>query len=364
MKKRTLYQTVLLCSAVLLILMAASLRKADPSSFPKPTVSTVMNGTWSVQVEEYMAESMGFHDVLFRLKSGMDMLLGEKLIQDVYITDGMMLEKIATVEKSNIQTMAEGINQFYETYQLPTYLILAPSATSIYENQLPNNVVTADQELLLRNLYAGVNSYVRCIDTHHILSSVSDAYIYYRTDSHWTSYGAYCVYQTAIQKMGFSAIPYSRYVISHVSTDFRGDLYERTLVEGIQPDVLDYYHCESGALITEVNAYYQNGKTEEREPHVYDMALLNSEEDQYRFYLGTPCDKLVIRTDLENGKRLLLYKDDFADCMIPFLAQHYSEICVIDLESTTDDLAKLVDPKEYTQVLFLASLKNWCEYWT
>ncbi len=363
MKRKLLYQTVLLCSVVVLTLMTATLRKADFSVFPRPTVSAFMDGTWTVQVEQYLAESMGFHDVLFRLKSGMDRILGEQLVQDVYITEDMLLEKIPPVDDSRIVPMATGVNAFYETYQLPTYLILVPSATAVYENRLPSNVVTMDQEQLLKKITAQVNSYVRCIDTHRILSSASDGYIYYRTDSHWTSYGAYCVYQTAIQKMGFSAIPYSRYVISHVSTDFRGDLYARTLVEDVPPDVLDYYHCENGAQITSVTAYFQSGRTEEREPHVYDMALLNEGSDMYRFYLGKPSDKLVIRTDLENDKRLLLYKDDFADCMIPFLAQHYSEICVIDLEHTGGDLSAMVDPENYTQVLFLAGMENWNALW-
>ncbi len=363
MKKRIHYQMVLLCSAVILTLSVSSIPNLRNSQFPVPTAASVMDGSWASEVEHYLGEAIGFHDILFRLKSGIDMLMGEQLIQDVYITDEMLLEKIPIDEETDCSAMVEGINQFYESYQLPTYLALIPSASEIYENQLPNNAVMLDQGSMIRDIYTEANSYIRCIDAQSVLSSVSDAYIYYRTDSHWTSYGAYCVYQTAIQKMGFTAIPYARYAISHVRTDFRGDLYERTLYEDMKPDVLDYYHCEEGSNVTSVTAYDGSGTQEERLAQVYDLEQLSEGGTPYRFYLGESCEKLIIQTDLGNEKRLLLYKDDFADCMVPFLTQHYSEICIIDLEMTGTELAALVNPEEYTQVLFLTSAQFWRDLW-
>ena len=83
----------------------------------------------------------------------------------------------------------------------------------------------------------------------------------------------------------------------------------------------------------------------------------------YEFYLGKPCAMLHIRTNLENDRRLLVYKDNFADCMIPFLLQHYSEICIVDLEDSANTAERLADPSEFTQVLFLCSMENWSEYW-
>ena len=72
---------------------------------------------------------------------------------------------------------------------------------------------------------------------------------------------------------------------------------------------------------------------------------------------------LEIRTDLENDKRLLIYKDDFAECMIPFLIQHYSEICVVDLNESMDVTQRLADPAKFTQILFLSSMESWEKLW-
>ena len=73
--------------------------------------------------------------------------------------------------------------------------------------------------------------------------------------------------------------------------------------------------------------------------------------------------RLAMNYSVESIPTLLLFKDDFADCMIPFLMQHYSEICVIDLTKTGSRYQDIVDPSDYTQALFLCSLKNWDAMW-
>ncbi len=358
MNKHFHYQTVLM----VLIVYAAVILNTGLRGFPLPKLQTVVNGTWPAQVEEFLEENIGFHDSLFRLKSQVDLMVGEKLIQDVYITDQMLLEKIDSGSASSISESAAVLNRFYEKYRIPTCFILVPSASEIYEDLLPANAVKEDQQTLISRTYEGVMTGIRYVDAYGILSSMKEEYIYYRTDTHWTSYGAYAVYQSAIQKMGFTAVPYNRYVVSHMSTEFRGDLYERTLYEGVSADVLDRFTYESGGSIVSVTAYYADGTQEERGTRLYDPARLES-GDMYEFYLGKPCAMLKIRTDLENDKRLLLYKDDFADCMIPFLLQHYSEICVVDLNHSIGVSERLADPAGFTQVLFLSSMESWENAW-
>lgn len=332
------------------------------SGFPRPTLQSLSNGAWGTQVEEFLEEEIGFHDSLFRLKAQIDLIFGEKSIRDVYITDEMLLEKLDSQDAASIPQSAVMLNSFYEKYNIPTYFILVPSSSEIYENLLPLNAVKVNQHQLIRETYSAVSTGIRYVDAYNILSSLKEEYIYYRTDTHWTSYGAYAVYQSAIHKMGFTAIPYNRYVVSHVRTDFRGDLYENTLYSEIKPDVLDRYTYENGAKVVSVTAHYADGTTEDRGTDLYDASCLNS-GNMYHFYLGKPSVMLEIKTDLENDKRLLIYKDDFADCMIPFLLQHYSEICVVDLEESLGVSERLAEPAEFTQILFLSSMESWEKLW-
>lgn len=358
MKNQYQYHMVIM----VLVVYVAVLLNTSFRGFPVPTLKTLSNGVWGTQVEEFLEEQIGFHDSLFRLKSQIDLIVGEKVIRDVYITDEMLLEKLDSQDAAAIPQSAAMLNRFYEKYHIPTYFILVPSASEIYEDLLPLNAVKENQRKLISDTYAAVSTGIRCVDAFNILSSLKEEYIYYRNDTHWTSYGAYAVYQSAIHKMGFTAVPYNRYVVSHVRTDFRGDLYKSTLYAETHPDVLDRYTYENGARVVSVTAQYADGTTEDRGTKLYDETSLDS-ENMYRFYLGTPCAMLNIKTNLENDKRLLIYKDDFADCMIPFFMQHYSEICVIDLTESLQVTEYLADPAEFTQILFLSSMESWEMLW-
>ena len=353
--------TVLVVTAIYLVIAVGTFFGFDPADLPKPTFYDLMSGVWAEEYETYLSEHLGFHDTLFRIKSQTDLFVGEKMVQGVYVTDDRLLEKLYSQDTPGAAALAEPVNAFYAATGIPTFMLLVPSASEIYESTLPANAVNAEQEQLIRDTYAETVNSVRCLDVYQALSAAKNDYIYYRTDRHWTCYGAYVAYQNIIQKMGFSAVPYQRYVISHLSTEFRGDLYAQTLYGGVRPDLLDYYIYERGSKMTSVTEYHADGTQTERGT-IYDPAAIRS-EDMYRFYLGAPCQKLVLRTNVESGKTLLLYKDDFADCMVPFLMQHYSEICIVDLQQAKDDLLAVADPSEYTQVLFLCSMQNWETLW-
>ena len=351
--------TVLL---VHLVILTGTVMHFDAAAFPAVTPYSLLSGEWADAIETYLTQHLGFHDTLFRIKSRADLLVGEKMIQGVYITDDMLLEKRYSEELPAPEALAAPPNDFYRMYGIPTFLLLIPSASEIYEARLPANAVSTEEQQRIREVYAATDTNVRCTDACHVLSSLRNDYIYYRTDTHWTSFGAFGVYQNMIQRMGFTPVPYQRYIISHLSTEFRGDLYARTLYGGVKPDMLDCYRYERGSSVTSVTAYYANGTVEDRGNNLYDTAAIHS-GDMYRFYLGTPCDRLVIRTNVESGRKLLLFKDDFADCMVPFLLQHYSEICVVDLELTGSRWMTAADPADYTQALFLCSMKSWEKLW-
>ena len=69
----------------------------------------------------------------------------------------------------------------------------------------------------------------------------------------------------------------------------------------------------------------------------------------------------MIQTDLDNQKKLLLFKDSYADCMVPFFVQHYSEICILDVAHMEHTLSELADVSDYTQVLLLCSADTFAE---
>ena len=96
---------------------------------------------------------------------------------------------------------------------------------------------------------------------------------------------------------------------------------------------------------------------------LYDESKLNTKE-KYAVYIGG--NNAVTRIFTENGKedkgRLLLIKDSFSHCLVPFLANHYSEVVLVDLRYFNLGVNTfLKNEKEFDDIIILYNLKNFIE---
>jgi len=268
-------------------------------------------------------------------------------VGDIYLTEERLMEYPKQLDVNQLSDTANQLNDFYRSYQVPMCVIAVPSASEFYGTELLNGLTVPSQASFIDTFYQQFDSSIRKIDVYHVLYTMTDSYIYNRTDSRWTGYGAYCVYCVAIQKMGFAPVSYDQYIVQHTGT-FRGKLYESCLYQSVAADTIDIYTCSSGAEETEILAYLADGTVEER--HLYQET---ETEDPAAYYLGESCEKIVIQTDLESQRKLLVLKDSYADCIVPFFLQHYSEICVINVTEMQHPLSELIDVSEYSQILVL-----------
>lgn len=287
-------------------------------------------------------------DFWVRMATNWKRLTGSSRVGDIYLTEERLLECPSPLDSSDLSKTADFLNQFYEDYQVPTFVIAVPSAGEFYASELLYGVPFPSQISEIDQFYDRISSPIRKIDVYRILFTTTDDYIYNRTDPRWTCYGAYCVYRNTIRKMGFTPISYDQYAVSHVDT-YRGSLYDQCLYDKVTPDILDVYTCESGSTVTDITAYLANGTQESRTMYTKEAQMT----DPYSYYLGDACEKCVIETDVGNQKKLLLIGDSYADCMVPFLLQHYSEICFLNLICMEHTLEELVQVSDYSQVLIL-----------
>jgi len=190
---------------------------------------------------------------------------------------------------------------------------------------------------------------VSSIDVFDILNASKEDYIYYRTDHHWTSLGAYVAYSTAISKLGFTSIPYSKYDVEHASSDFLGTYYSKTLYDSVQSDTIDIYSNKDGGSV--VSCTINNGLEEKTYDSIYFREFLET-KDKYSTYLGTNQPVINIKTNLQSDKKILIFKDSYANSFIPFLTQHYNEITALDMRYI-NNFREYALPEDYTHILFL-----------
>ena len=84
-------------------------------------------------------------------------------------------------------------------------VLLAPAASVIYPENVPANAPLLDEDAYLDQLSAAVQAAGgRFVDVRQTLAEHKDEYIYYRTDHHWTSLGAYYAYQQLCGALGLT----------------------------------------------------------------------------------------------------------------------------------------------------------------
>ena len=282
-------------------------------------------------------------------KINTELLTGKKEINGIYITDERLIEKIPEPDYEAIDKSVDAINTLASSVTTPVYVMISPTSAGIYTDTLPKNAPQLDQKQIIDYIYKNLNTGVSAIDVYDILNASKEDYIYYRTDHHWTSLGAYYAYSTAISKLGFSTVPYSRYDIEHASCDFLGTYYSKTLYDKIQPDTIDIYSSRDGSSV--VSCTVSNSIEEKVYDSIYFREFLEV-KDKYSTYLGTnqPCIK--IKTNIQSDKKILIFKDSYANSFVPFLTQHYSEITVLDMRYI-NNFRDYAVPEDYTHILFL-----------
>lgn len=320
------------------------------AGFPQISFENYLNKKAMNGFEEWFSDRIYGRESWIKLKNGTERIIGKVEINGVYTVGNQMMQVWTGYDKEFIDSSISAINTFTERHSdVPVFFMLAPTSQEIYADLLPKTAPIGSQAEMKD--YCRENLKCSTIDIFSLLKSNSDSYIYYRTDHHWTSYGAYIAYTEAAKALGFQSEPLSSFDIEHASSSFRGTLYSKTLDDSVTPDVIDYYHFNDGK--NEPTLTVNTGTEEVNYDSLYLRDYL-SVKDKYSSFMGSNSPMMtVISGDNPNGPSLLVFKDSYAHCMIPFLANHYSKITVLDLRYINAGYSTLVDVNEYDSVLFL-----------
>lgn len=318
---------------------------------PEISVKTVYDRSYMNDLEEYLSDHFAGRIGWIKAKTVMETSVGKYERNNVYILKNRLVEKVAPPDYSSVDKSVSAINKFAEENDVPVFVMLAPTSAEIYSDEIPKNAPKVNQREFIDYVYGDLGKSVTAIDIYPTMMSERDSYIYYRTDHHWTTRGAYLAYAAAGKRMGYVPEPENMYDIEHAGRDFIGTLYSKTLYDGVERDTLDFYHFAEGSGVTDVEVTVEYGKEPEHYDSMYFREYLEV-KDKYSSFLGTNKPLISIKTDSDGGK-LLIFKDSYAHCYAPFLTRHYSEITLVDMRYIQMSYKAVVDPEDYDQVLIL-----------
>ena len=307
------------------------------------------NPSYMDDIETYLSDHLAGRELWVVASNKMERLAGKQEINEVFTSDDRMIQVFKEYNEETVSASLEAIDIFAAKFpDVPMYFMLAPTSQEIYSSLMPSYGGYLSEKAFIEGCY-GKTENLTPIDCLSFLSGHRDEYIYYRTDHHWTSLGAYYAYAAAARQLGYNAYGLNAFNIETASSSFRGTLFSKTLDSTVTPDSIDYYHLASNEPTVKMTVFYGREQTEYDSLYVRDYLAV---KDKYSSFTGSNSPLITIETDVDNGKSLLLIKDSYAHSLVPFLSKHYSKITMVDMRYINVGLDYFsINVNDYSQVL-------------
>lgn len=330
---------------------------------PELLPEDVLSGDYQETYETYLNDQFVARDRWVDMAVSAEKLMGRRDVNGVYVgKDGYLLEKYgdgdfdARENADHIGILGEYLNEMTAQYGAEHVdCLFVPGKAAALPDKLPGYAAPFDEQEILRAVCDELERPEIVLDLTQTMNAHEDEYIYYRTDHHWTTLGAYYAYAAWCEKHGRTAEPLSAYERETVADDFYGTSYNKSH-QRVQPDTVELFH---GADEQPVHVVWNRGEKEADSPYRRD---LSGENDKYRVFFDGNTAEITIDTDCDNQKTLLLLKDSYANCFVPFLFEDYSRIVMIDLRYQADDLDDiLAEEPDITDVMVLYNVEKFLQ---
>ncbi len=364
-KRYCIFLSALFCAFLGVFLVAGAvmpdrtfsqIENRELAQLPTPSVKTVLDGTFMSDFETYTVDQFPGRDAWVDLKARTERAMGKQENNNVYFCkEDTLIARFDAPDQQQLTTNLNYVDQFAQKAGVPVYFSLIPGAADIWSDRLPEGAPNASQKAVIDQAASTLKN-VQIYDTYSVMSAHSGEDIYYRTDHHWTSLGAYYGYTALMEALGMTPVPLSDYTKTTVSEDFYGTIYSSSGVRWVKPDVIDTYVPDTG--ITVVSHTYDNkGNPVEEARSLYDTSFL-SVKDKYSMFLGGQQALGVVTTPHTDAPKLLIIRDSYTDSLVPFLTAHFSEIHLVDPRYSKISVADYIAENDIDEALVLYSVSN------
>lgn len=315
------------------------------SSMPDFSWSALVDGSYTSRLEKYLEDQFPLRDGWMGLKNRYEYLLGKREFHGVYLCGDRLIHKIEDASRAE-QNIAY-LQKLTELTDIPVYLGLIPTAAEVYRDQLPAGAENFDQAAYLKKVRESVPDAV-WVDMEKWMDGASGVSLFYRTDHHWTSAGAWHGYAALMEAMGEPFEPLG--TPETVSENFYGTLYSSSGVHWLAPDTIERY--VSGESVTVEN--FEKGET-----HGLYVDSFLEEKDKYASFLGGNTPLYIIRNpEAASEEKLLVVRDSYSDAMAPFLSQYFAEIHLVDLRYYRTSVVEYARENGMDRIFVCYSVEN------
>lgn len=329
------------------------------AKMPELTAESVLSGEFEADYETYLTDQFVARDAWIGLKTDVERAMFKRESKDIYFADdGYLIEKhtgafTTDTAALNVRVLGEFARMYQGQFQDHMTVMVVPNAVDILKDKLPPFASPYDEEAYLTQIEQALPEGV-WFDTSDILRAHSDEEIYYRTDHHWETLAAFYVYQQWAKQQGFAVPQASDYEIETVTEAFEGTVQSKLGIDA-QKDSIEIYKQKEDIFYT-----VQKGDGGEIGYSVYDRTALET-KSKYDIFFGGNHALVRIGTRAGKGRRLLVIKDSYAHCFVPFLLEEFDAIDMLDIRYYNQKVSELIAQGDYTDLLFLYNASGFAE---
>ena len=328
------------------------------------------DGEMVAEADEYIAAHFPGRETLAGWSLAIRVLGGQREYNQIFIFGDELIPILGPPLDYQVRENTAAILQFAEQAGVPVYAMIIPTVSAIRQQSLPPFMLGqgTNQRQFIDDVYADLIGRVTIVDAYNALDSVSDQYIFYRTENNLTALGGFYLYEALGDRLlvGIAQPSLQNYDIEFVKYDFFGNLYQRSPFQNARADILSVFRHRRVPPLEYAMTVERGGLS--RTYHtIFPLHMLDFEENRaMEIYLGGRSAITTITTSSPYPNSLLVLGDQTTLAFVPFLANHYRTLTLLDLEQMGREeqlrISQGIRQGEFDQILFAYSVETYMHF--
>ncbi|MCL1859663.1 MAG: DHHW family protein [Oscillospiraceae bacterium] len=330
----------------------------------------LVDGKFTADIAKYYSDQFPFRNMFVGLKGIVEIAMLKSENDDVILgKDDYLITKDSITKDFNeirdiLSGNIDGISDFADAMaemKIPVTLAAAGRSIDVLGIYLPATYPRETSENLwgsfngLASYYKNLKGLDLCKPLRESVEKQTGRQLYYRTDHHWTTLGAYYAYVEIIKSFKDDDLepqPLSAFTREIASDAFYGTTWSKAGMKWIEPDTMEYFRYDGDEdFLTTIK---DTGKSFNG---FYDISYLDKKDKYSSFISGNNSRVDITKPGDTTRQKMLVIKDSFAHSVIPFLAYHF-DLIILDYRYYLDSAAKLVFDEDIDRILFLHNISN------
>lgn len=336
----------------------SSAEKRYLQQFPDTSIENISNGTFGEEFESFFADQFPMRNLWVGFNSYFSLYTGNNGANGVYNCKNDYLINVPVSTDNNLSKNLNAVTKFKNNIDTPVTVMFAPSTGYITDDVLPavhNNY--NDDEYFENADKTLEQSGINFVDLRETFKEEykNGTQLYYKTDHHWTTAGAYTAYTKLCESLGTTPTPKDSFDIKSYD-GFYGTTYSTSGFLLTPADSIEVWENPNNNE-NNIKVKITEGKqtTEYNSMFFYDHL---EEDDKYPVFIDGNHALTEITNTSAKGGTLVMIKDSFSHCLAPFLADNYSKIILVDMRYYKLSVSELIEQENPEQVVVLYGIDN------